>query len=206
LIERQVSIILKERKGECKRKTLETEIEVKMNLDGKGISNLQTEIYFLNHMLALFACHSLFDLEVKARGDLEVDCHHTVEDIGICLGKAIKKALQDKKGIKRYGFTILPMDESLIQVALDLSGRGQLVYKVQFEQERVGSFEVNLVEEFFRALSYHAGMTLHINLLYGENSHHIIEAIFKAFGRALEEAIRKDRKLDDIPSTKGIID
>jgi len=205
-VERQVSIILKERKGEYKRKTLETEIEVKIDLDGKGINNLQTEIYFLNHMLTLFSQHGFFDLEVKARGDLKVDYHHTVEDIGICLGEAIKKALQDKKGIKRYGFTILPMDESLVQVALDLSGRGQLVYKVQFEQERVGSFEVNLVEEFFRGLSFHAGITLHINLLYGKNSHHIIEAIFKAFGRVLGEATRKDDRSDDIPSTKGVID
>lgn len=205
-MERWVSIILKERKGEYKRKTSETKIETKIDLDGKGISNLETEIHFLNHMLALFARHGLFDLEVKARGDLEVDYHHTVEDIGICLGEAIKNALQDKKGIKRYGFTILPMDESLVQVALNLSGRGQLIYKVQFEQERVGSFEVNLVEEFFRALSYHAGMTLHINLLYGKNSHHIIEAIFKAFGRALDEAIKQDNRIDDIPSTKGIID
>ena len=201
-----MSIILKERKGEYKRKTSETKIETKIDLDGKGISNLETEIHFLNHMLALFARHGLFDLEVKARGDLEVDYHHTVEDIGICLGEAIKNALQDKKGIKRYGFTILPMDESLAQVALDLSGRGQLIYKVRFEQERVGSFEVNLVEEFFRALSYHAGMTLHINLLYGKNSHHIIEAIFKAFGRVLDEATRKDDRLDDVFSTKGIID
>lgn len=199
-------IILKERKGEYKRNTLETEIEVKINLDGKGTSNLQTEIYFLNHMLNLFARHGLFELEVKAKGDLEVDYHHTVEDIGICLGEAIKKALQDKKGIKRYGFTILPMDESLVQVVLDLSGRGQLIYKVQFEQEKIGSFEVNLVEEFFRALSYHAGMTLHINLLYGKNSHHIIEAIFKAFGRALDEAIKQDNRIDGIPSTKGVID
>jgi len=201
-----VSIILKERKGEYKRKTLETEIEVKMNLDGKGISNLQTEIYFLNHMLTLFTRHGFFDLEIKAKGDLEVDYHHTVEDIGICLGEAIKNALQDKKGIKRYGFTILPMDESLVQVALDLSGRGQLIYSVQFKQERVGSFDVSLVEEFFRALSYHSGMTLHINLLYGKNSHHIIEAIFKAFSRALDEATREDNRLDNIPSTKGIVD
>jgi len=201
-----VSIILKERKGEYKRKTLETEVEVKINLDGKGINNLRTEIYFLNHMLTLFARHGFFDLEIKAKGDLEVDYHHTIEDIGICLGEAIKKALQDKKGIKRYGFTILPMDESLVQVALDLSGRGQLIYGVQFKQERVGSFEVGLVEEFFKALSYHAGMTLHINLLYGKNSHHIIEAIFKAFSRALDEATREDNRLDNIPSTKGIID
>ena len=205
-MERQVSIILKERKGEYKRKSLETEIEVKVDLDGKGINNLQTEIYFLNHMLTLFSQHGFFDLEVKARGDLKVDYHHTVEDIGICLGEAIKKALQDKKGIRRYGSTILPMDESLLHVAIDLSGRGQLTYKVQFKQERVGSFEVNLVEEFFRALSYHAGMTLHINLLYGKNSHHIIEAIFKAFGRVLDEATRRDDRIDDVFSTKGIID
>ena len=197
---------MKERKGEYKRKTSETKIEVKVDLDGKGINNLQTEIYFLNHMLTLFSQHGFFDLEVKAQGDLEVDYHHTVEDIGICLGEAIKKALQDKKGIKRYGFTILPMDESLVQVALDLSGRGQLIYKVQFEQERVGSFEVNLVEEFFRGLSFHAGITLHINLLYGKNSHHIIEAIFKAFGRVLDKATRRDDRLDDVFSTKGIID
>jgi imidazoleglycerol-phosphate dehydratase len=197
---------LKDRKGEYKRKTLETEVEVKIDLDGKGINNLQTEIYFLNHMLDLFSRHGFFDLEIKAKGDLEVDYHHTVEDIGICLGEAIKKALQDKKRIKRYGFTILPMDESLVQVALDLSGRGQLIYRVQFQQERVGSFDVSLAEEFFRALSFHAGITLHINLLYGKNSHHIIEAIFKAFGRALDEAIRKDDRVDDIPSTKGAID
>jgi len=198
--------ILKERKGEYKRNTLETEIEVKINLDGKGTSNLQTEIYFLNHMLCLFARHGFFELEIKAKGDLQVDYHHTVEDIGICLGEAIKNALQDKKGIRRYGSTILPMDESLVQVAIDLSGRGQLTYKVQFEQERVGSFEVNLVEEFFRALSYHAGITLHINLLYGKNSHHIIEAIFKAFGRVLNDATGKDIRLNDVLSTKGVID
>ena len=199
-------IILKERKGEYKRKTLETEVEVKINLDGKGINNLQTEIYFLNHMLTLFARHGFFDLEMKAKGDLEIDYHHTVEDIGICLGEAIKEALQDKKGIKRYGFTILPMDESLVQVALDLSGRGQLIYRVQFKQERVGSFEVSLVEEFFRALSYHSGMTLHINLLYGKSSHHIIEAIFKAFARSLDEATREDNRLNNIPSSKGVMD
>lgn len=152
-----MSIILKERKGEYKRKTLETEIEVKMNLDGKGISNLQTEIYFLNHMLILFARHGFFDLEIKAKGDLEVDYHHTVEDIGICLGEVIKNALQDKKGIRRYGFTILPMDESLVRVTIDLSGRGQLIYRAQFEQERVGSFEVGLVEEFLELCLIIAG-------------------------------------------------
>ncbi len=199
-------MILKERKGEYRRKTFETEIEVKINLDGKGISNLQTEVYFLNHMLTLFTRYGFFDLEVKAQGDLEVDYHHTVEDMGICLGEAIKDALQNKKGINRYGFNILPMDESLVQIAIDLSGRGQLIYKVQFEQERVGTFEVSLVEDFFKALSYHAGMTLHINLLYGKNSHHIIEAIFKAFGRSLNEATRENNQLDNIPSTKGVID
>ena len=197
---------MKERKSEVKRKTLETDIEVKINLDGEGKSHLETEIHFLKHMLDLFARHGFFDLEIKAKGDIEVDDHHTVEDIGICLGTAIKKALQDKKGIIRYGFIILPMDESLVQVTLDLSGRGQLIYKVKFEQDKVGSFEVNLIEEFFKAFSYHAGITLHINLLYGKNAHHIIEAIFKAFGRALNEATRKDSRLNDVLSTKGIID
>ena len=197
---------MKEKKGEYKRETLETKIEVKIYLNGQGVSNLQTEIYFLNHMLDLFSRHGFFNLEVKAQGDLQVDYHHTVEDIGICLGEAIKNALQDKKGIKRYGFAILPMDEALIQVALDLSGRGQLYYKVRFEQKKIGSFEVDLVEEFFRALSYHSGMTLHINLLHGKNSHHIIEAIFKGFGHALDKATRQTKQFDDILSTKGIID
>ena len=199
-------IILKERKSEVKRKTLETDIEVKINLDGEGKSHLETEIHFLKHMLDLFARHGFFDLEIKAKGDIEVDDHHTVEDIGICLGAAIKKALQDKKGITRYGFIILPMDESLVQVASDLSGRGQLIYKVKFEQDKVGSFEVNLIEEFFKAFSYHAGITLHINLLYGKNAHHIIEAIFKAFGRALDIACTKESRTSDIPSTKGMFD
>ena len=197
---------MKERKSEVKRKTLETDIEVKINLDGEGKSHLETEIHFLKHMLDLFARHGFFDLEIKAKGDIEVDDHHTVEDIGICLGAAIKKALQDKKSITRYGFIILPMDESLVQVALDLSGRGQLIYKVKFEQDKVGSFEVNLIEEFFKAFSYHAGITLHINLLYGKNAHHIIEAIFKAFGRALDIACTKESRTSDIPSTKGMFD
>ena len=197
---------MKERKSEVKRKTLETDIEVKINLDGEGKSHLETEIPFFKHMLDLFARHGFFDLEIKAKGDIEVDDHHTVEDIGICLGTAIKKALQDKKGITRYGFIILPMDESLVQVASDLSGRGQLIYKVKFEQDKVGSFEVNLIEEFFKAFSYHAGITLHINLLYGKNAHHIIEAIFKAFGRALDIACTKESRTSDIPSTKGMFD
>ena len=197
---------MKEKRGEYKRETLETKIEVKISLEGQGVSNLQTEIYFLNHMLDLFNRHGFFNLEVKAQGDLQVDFHHTVEDIGICLGEAIKNALQDKKGIRRYGFAILPMDEALVQVALDLSGRGQLYYNVRFEQKKIGSFEVDLVEEFFRALSYHAGMTIHINLLYGKNSHHIIEAIFKAFGYALDKATRQTKHFNNILSTKGVID
>jgi len=129
-----------------------------------------------------------------------------VEDIGICLGEAIKEALQDKKGIKRYGLSILPMDESLVRVALDLSGRGRLIFKVRFKDERVGSFEVNLIEEFFRALSYHSGMTLHINLIYGENSHHIIEAIFKSFAQTLDKASSREERLKGVPSSKGILD
>ena len=197
---------MKERIGEYKRKTLETEVEVKINLDGKGISHLETEIHFLNHMLILFSRHGLFDLEIKAKGDIQVDHHHTIEDMGICLGAAFKKALQDKKGIARYGFVTLPMDESLVRLVLDLSGRGQLFYQVKFEQEKVGSFDVNLIEEFFQAFSYHAGVTLHINLLYGKNAHHIIEAIFKALGRALDMASIIDNRIDGIPSTKGMID
>jgi imidazoleglycerol-phosphate dehydratase len=197
---------LQERKGEYKRKTSETEIEVKIDLDGRGRCKIETEIYFLNHMLNLFACHGFFDLEVKAQGDLSIDYHHTVEDIGICLGKALQKALTNKQGIKRYGWAILPMDEALVQVVIDLSGRGQLFYQVQFEQERVGVFEVNLVEEFFIALAYHGGITLHLNLLNGKNAHHIIEALFKAFGRALDMASNMDNRIDGIPSTKGMID
>jgi len=197
---------LKERTGKYKRKTAETAVSVKINLDGSGICNVQTEIFFLNHMLSLLAKHGFFDIEVKASGDLEVDYHHTVEDIGICLGEAIKEALQDKKGIKRYGLSILPMDESLVRVALDLSGRGRLIFKVRFKDERVGSFEVNLIEEFFRALSYHSGMTLHINLIYGENSHHIIEAIFKSFAQTLDKASSREERLKGVPSSKGILD
>jgi len=203
----EVLKILKERKAEVKRKTLETDIEVKINLDGEGKSCLEMEIHFLEHMLDLFTRHGFFDLGVKAKGDIEVDDHHTVEDIGICLGVAVKKALQDKKGITRYGFITLPMDESLVRVALDLSGRGQLIYQVKLEQDKVGSFEVDLIEEFFKAFSYHGGVTLHINLLYGKNVHHIIEAIFKAFGRALGMAsCIKENRRDDIPSTKGMFD
>ncbi|MCD6471804.1 imidazoleglycerol-phosphate dehydratase HisB [Candidatus Aerophobetes bacterium] len=197
---------MKERTGKYKRKTAETAVSVKINLDGSGICNVQTEIFFLNHMLSLLAKHGFFDIEVKASGDLEVDYHHTVEDIGICLGEAIKEALQDKKGIKRYGLSILPMDESLVRVALDLSGRGRLIFKVRFKDERVGSFEVNLIEEFFRALSYHSGMTLHINLIYGENSHHIIEAIFKSFAQTLDKASSREERLKGVPSSKGILD
>ena len=197
---------MKTRIGEIKRKTLETDIEVQINLDGKGRLQIKTEIPFLNHMLNLFARHGMFDLELTAKGDTEIDDHHTVEDIGICLGMAVKKALQDKSGITRYGFFILPMDEALVRVALDLSGRGQLVYRVKFNADRVGAFEVNLIEEFFQAFSYHSGITLHINLLYGKNTHHMAEAIFKAFGRALDMACALDRKNNGVPSTKGILE
>jgi len=201
-----VKVTLSKRISEVKRKSLETDIVLKINLDGKGSSHLQLEVPFLRHMLDSFARHGFFDLEIKAVGDVEIDDHHTVEDIGICLGMAVKEALQDKRGITRYGSVILPMDESLVRVAMDCSGRGQLIYKTNFEQEKVGLFEVNLVEEFFKAFSYHAGITLHINVLYGKNTHHTIEGIFKAFGRTLDMACRIENRRIDIPSAKGIID
>lgn len=198
--------ILNDRISKLKRKTLETDIELKINLDGEGNAQLNIEIPFLKHMLNLFARHGNFDLAIKAKGDIEIDDHHTVEDIGICLGKAVKNALKDKKGIKRYGFFILPMDEALVRVALDISGRGQLVYQAKINVERAGTFEVDLVEEFFQAFSYYAGITLHINVLYGRNVHHIIEAIFKAFSRALAIACTFNEKNGAIPSTKGMLE
>ena len=197
---------MKPRISEVKRKTLETDIEIKINLDGKGSAELKTDIPFLNHMLNLFARHGMFDLAVSATGDIEIDDHHTVEDIGICLGMAVKKALQDKKGINRYGFFILPMDEALVRVALDLSGRGQLIYRANYNTDRVGNFEINLIEEFFQAFSYHSGTTLHINLLEGKNPHHMVEAVFKAFGRTLGKACALDEKNQGVPSTKGVLE
>lgn len=192
-----------ERKAEISRKTNETEVTLGICLDGTGKSEIHTGIGFLDHMLELFSRHGLFDLTVKARGDLAVDAHHTVEDIGIVLGSALKEAMGDKKSIKRYGASYVPMDEALAMVALDLSGRPFLVFEARFTSEKVGEMQTELVEEFFRAVAHNAGINLHIKVFYGSNNHHIIEAVFKAFGRALDEATRKDDRIEGVLSTKG---
>ena len=192
-----------DRKSTINRKTKETDISLELNIDGKGDYNIKTGVGFLDHMLESFARHGLFDLDVKCEGDLIVDCHHTIEDIGIVLGQAIKNAIGDKKQIVRYGSTILPMDESLVLVSIDLSGRPYLVFDYEFNVERVGYFDTEMVREFFYAISYSAGMNLHIKVLEGGNAHHVIEAIFKAFAKSLDYATIKDPRIADILSTKG---
>ena len=192
-----------DRKSTINRKTQETDISLDLNIDGKGNYNIKTGVGFLDHMLESFARHGLFDLDVKCEGDLIVDCHHTIEDIGIVLGQAIKNAIGDKKQIVRYGSTILPMDESLVLVSIDLSGRPYLVFDYEFDVERVGYFDTEMVREFFYAISYSAGMNLHIKVLEGGNAHHVIEAIFKAFAKSLDYATIKDPRIADILSTKG---
>lgn len=192
-----------DRKSTINRKTKETDISLQLNIDGKGDYNIKTGVGFLDHMLESFARHGLFDLDVKCEGDLIVDCHHTIEDIGIVLGQAIKNAIGDKKQIVRYGSTILPMDESLVLVSIDLSGRPYLVFDYEFDVERVGYFDTEMVKEFFYAISYSAGMNLHIKVLEGGNAHHVIEAIFKAFAKSLDYATIKDPRIADILSTKG---
>lgn len=190
--------------GEIKRKTRETEVFVELNLDGNGLHQIDTEITFLSHMLTLFAVHSLCDLKLAARGDMEVDDHHTVEDIGICLGEAIRMALGGKKGITRYGSAIIPMDEALARVVIDLSNRPYLVYDVPVPAERLGVLSTENIKEFFQAVVSHAGLTMHVDLLKGENSHHIIEAVFKAFARAFKEAIAIDPDMEGVVwSSKG---
>lgn len=191
--------------GEVSRKTSETDIRVRICLDGTGACTVNTGIGFFDHMLNSFARHGLFDLEVEVKGDLYVDCHHTIEDTGIALGEAIKKALGDKKSIKRYGSFLLPMDESLVMCAIDLSGRPYLVFDGEFNVERVGYFDTEMVKEFFYAISYSAGMNLHIKEMYGSNAHHIIEAMFKGFARALDEAVTIDERVNGLPSTKGAL-
>lgn len=194
------------RRCSLERKTKETQIEIELNLDGEGKSIIDTGIGFFDHMLTLFAFHSCIDLKIKALGDLYVDGHHTVEDIGILLGKCIQNALGSKKGIYRYGDCFLPMDETLVHCSLDLSGRSFLVFNANFFAERVGNFETELTEEFFRAVAMNSFMTLHLNLEYGKNTHHIIEALFKSFGRSLKMAIRIDENNSDkILSSKGVI-
>ena len=192
-----------ERKASINRKTKETDISLELNIDGKGESNISSGVGFLDHMLESFAKHGLFDLNVKCQGDLVVDCHHTIEDIGIVLGSAIKDALGDKKQIVRFGSTIIPMDESLVLVSLDLSGRPYLSFDYKFDVERVGYFDTEMVNEFFYAISYSAGMNLHIKVLEGGNAHHVIEAIFKAFAKSLDYATLKDPRIIDVLSTKG---
>lgn len=192
-----------DRIAQLDRKTYETNITIEVNLDGEGIYNIETGIGFFNHMLTLAAKHGIMDLNVKAEGDLYVDAHHTVEDVGIALGKCIDKALGDKEGIKRYGTSFLPMDETLALVSMDLSGRPYLVFEAEFNSPMVGEMDTELVEEFFRAVAFNAGITLHAKVLYGKNAHHMIEALFKAFGRALREAVTKDERIKGVMSTKG---
>lgn len=187
------------------RNTKETKISLTLNLDGTGKSEIHTGIGFFDHMLDGFARHGLFDLELHVEGDLEVDTHHTIEDTGIVLGNAIKEAVGDKKGIVRYGSKILPMDEALVLCALDLCGRPYLVYELDLERERVGDLETEMIREFFYAVSYGAGMNLHLRQFSGMNTHHIIEASFKAFAKALDEATRYDSRIVDVLSTKGFL-
>lgn len=187
------------------RKTTETDIALKLELDGKGKSEIDTGIKFLDHMLILMTKHGQMDINIKCKGDLEVDNHHTVEDLGIVLGKAIKKALGDKKGIKRYSTTFTPMDEALSVISLDISGRSFFKFNVELSREYVGDFETETLKEFFIALTNNSDVTLHINLQYGENNHHIIESIFKGFGRALKEAVTIDENIEGVMSTKGIL-
>jgi len=193
------------RRAVVERRTKETQIRLALNLDGTGKVAVDTGVGFFDHMLGHIARHGLFDLEVKARGDLKVDDHHTVEDVGICLGEAVAQALGDKKGIRRYGFFITTMEESLAQVALDLSGRFAVVYRARYRGSKIGSFDVQLVEEFLRAVARNAKMNLHVLIPYGTNNHHIAEAIFKAFGKALRMACELDPRESAVPSTKGVL-
>lgn len=194
------------RTAEIVRKTAETDIKLSLNLDGKGKSSIDTSCPFLDHMLTLFARHGRFDLEVKCVGDIEVDYHHTTEDIGIALGQAFKEALGDKKGITRYGDTTLPMDESLILTAVDISGRGGCYYEVEMPTEKVGDFDTELNKEFWDAFAYNSGITTHMVKFAGLNSHHIIEGCFKSIARTLRTAVSIDNAFaDEIPSTKGVI-
>ena len=192
-----------DRTSEIFRQTKETKIKLSINLDGTGKTTLQTGVGFFDHMLELLGRHSLIDLNVEAQGDLQVDSHHTVEDVGIVLGQAIDKALGDKRGIYRYGWAIVPMDETLAQVAIDLSGRPAFVYNAKYEGGAIGNFPVELVEEFFKALSINGRLNLHVNVPYGGNNHHIAEAIFKATAKALRQAVSLDPRNPDVPSTKG---
>jgi imidazoleglycerol-phosphate dehydratase len=193
------------RKGQIDRKTKETNIHLELLLDGKGLVEVHSGVPFFDHMLTLFAVHGFFDLRLHAQGDLEVDAHHTVEDIGICLGKCLSEALGDRQGIRRFGQAIVPMDEACVSVVLDLSNRPFLVYQAPPLIPEIGQFETELVPEFFRAFCQNGGVTLHIQVLYGSNTHHIVEAVFKAWGRALDQATLRDERRAGIPSSKGVL-
>jgi imidazoleglycerol-phosphate dehydratase len=191
------------RTAELSRQTKETQVRLSLNLDGTGKSSIQTGVGFFDHMLDLLARHSLIDLTVVATGDLHVDAHHTVEDVGIVLGQALEKALGDKRGIHRYGWAIVPMDETLAQVAIDLSGRPAFVFNATFRGDCIGEFPAELVEEFFKSIATSAKLNLHVGVPYGSNNHHIAEAIFKAAAKALRQAVSPDERNPDVPSTKG---
>jgi len=192
------------RTAKVERKTKETDIKVAINLDGEGKYAIDTSIPFFDHMLSLMCKHGIFDMRLKAKGDIDVDYHHTVEDIGIVLGKAVKQALGNMKGISRYGQASVPMDEALASVSLDISGRPYLVYKVEFpKRSKIKDFNTDLIEDFLQALVSHSGITLHVSVPYGRNTHHMIEALFKAFGRALKSAITLDPRIKGVPTTKG---
>ncbi|MFQ6059213.1 MAG: imidazoleglycerol-phosphate dehydratase HisB [Anaerolineae bacterium] len=196
---------MKARRAKIHRRTAETEIELELVVDGTGQHAINTLVPFLDHMLAHVAVHGLLDLTVRARGDIEVDDHHTVEDVGIVLGQALREALGDKAGLRRYGSVVLPMDEALALVAVDCSGRGLLAYDVTFPRQKIGAFDTELIEEFLRALAANGGLTLHVRLLAGRNAHHMAEALFKALGRALRMALERDPRCEGVPSTKGML-
>ena len=194
------------RKTTLQRRTKETDIKVELNIDGKGKTDISTPIPFLNHLLNNFGKHGLFNLKIRAKGDIEIDQHHTVEDIGICLGEAFKKALGDKKGINRAGYFVFPLDEALSVVALDISGRAFLNFDCKFKKEKIGDLDSDLIKEFFWGFVRHLEATLHIRVRYGENEHHKAESIFKAFGKAMKMACSKEKRiLKELPSTKGLI-
>jgi imidazoleglycerol-phosphate dehydratase len=195
-----------QRTATIERKTRETDVKLVLDLDGSGAAEIDTGIPFMDHMLVLMAAHGFMDLRISARGDTEVDDHHTVEDIGICVGEALREAIGNKEGIRRYGFAVVPMDEALARVVVDISNRPFLAYRVNLAESKTGSFDVHLVREFFRAVVHRAGLTLHVDLLSGEDPHHVSESIFKAFGRALDQAAGPEERLGQrVPSTKGLL-
>ena len=194
------------RHATVKRKTKETDIQVELNLEGGGLCEIDTGIPFMDHMLGLFAAHGFLDLQIRAKGDTEIDFHHTVEDLGICLGTSLSKALGEKKGIRRFGQATVPMDEALARVVLDISNRPFLSYRVSAGESKTGTFDINLIREFFRATVNYSGITMHVDLISGDDPHHIAEAIFKAFGRALDQATALESRLQGaVPSTKGLL-